>query len=72
MTIDTPNSSTIDVTLCVNTQPMYPCSSGGSAHMLYGIATWQDRKNKNNVTYAELDGVGCYVQYSPIKLLAAQ
>jgi hypothetical protein len=40
---------------------------GGSAHMQYSIATWQDQKNKNNVKYTVLDGVGCYVQYSGIK-----
>ena len=44
---------------------------GGSAHMQYSIETWQDQKNKNNVTYTVLDGVGCYVQYSAIKLAAA-
>jgi hypothetical protein len=37
------------------------------AHMQYGIETWQDRKNKNNVKYTVLDGVGCYVQYSVIR-----
>ena len=44
---------------------------GGSAHMQYSIETWQDQKNKNNVTYTVLDGVGCYVQYSAIKSAAA-
>ena len=44
-----------------------PPQGGGSAHMQYSIETWQDRKNKNNVTYTVLDGVGCYVQYSAIK-----
>jgi hypothetical protein len=44
-----------------------PPKGGGSAHMQYSIATWQDQKNKNNVTYTVLDGVGCYVQYSAIK-----
>ena len=44
-----------------------PPQGGGSAHMQYSIQTWQDQKNKNNVTYTVLDGVGCYVQYSAIK-----
>ena len=44
-----------------------PPQGGGSAHMQYSIETWQDQKNKNNVTYTVLDGVGCYVQYSAIK-----
>ena len=44
-----------------------PPQSGRSAHMQYIMETWQDRKNKNNVTYTVLDGVGCYVQYSAIK-----
>jgi hypothetical protein len=44
-----------------------PPQGGGSAHMLYGIQTWQDQKSKNNVTYTVLNGVGCYVQYSAIK-----
>ena len=49
-----------------------PPQGGGSAHMQYSIETWQDQKNKNNVTYAVLDGVGCYVQYSAIKSAAAR
>jgi hypothetical protein len=49
-----------------------PPQGGGSVHMQYGIETWQDQKNKNNVTYTVLDGVGCYVQYSVIKSVAAQ
>jgi hypothetical protein len=44
-----------------------PPQGGGAAHMQYSIATWQDQKNKNNVTYTVLDGVGCYGQYSAIK-----
>jgi hypothetical protein len=44
-----------------------PPQGGGSAHMQYSIETWRDQKNKNNVTYTVLDGVGCYVQYSAIK-----
>ena len=48
-----------------------PPQGGGSVHMQYSIETWQDQKNKNNVTYTVLDGVGCYVQYSAIKLAAA-
>ena len=48
-----------------------PPQGGGSAHMQYAIETWQDQKNKNNVTYTVLDGVGCYVQYSAIKSVAA-
>ena len=48
-----------------------PPQGGGSVHMQYSIETWQDKKNKNNVTYTVLDGVGCYVQYSAIKLAAA-
>ena len=42
------------------------------AHMQYGIETWQDRKNKNNVKYTVLDRVGCYVQYSAIKPAGAR
>ena len=48
-----------------------PPQGGGSAHMQYSIETWQDQKNKNNVTYTVLDGVGCYVQYSAIKSAGA-
>jgi hypothetical protein len=48
-----------------------PPQGGRSAHMQYIIETWQDRKNKNNVTYTVLDRVGCYVQYSAIKAAAA-
>jgi hypothetical protein len=48
-----------------------PPRSGRSAHMQYVIETWQDPKNKNNVTYTVLDGVGCYVQYSAIKAAGA-
>jgi hypothetical protein len=48
-----------------------PPQGGGSAHMQYSIETWQDQKNKNNVTYTVLDGAGCYVQYSAIKPAAA-
>ena len=44
-----------------------PPQGGRSAHMQYSIETWQDRKNKNTVTYTVLDRVGCYVQYSAIK-----
>jgi len=44
-----------------------PPQGGGSAHMQYSIQTWRDQKNKNNVKYTVLDGVGCYVQYSAIK-----
>jgi hypothetical protein len=44
-----------------------PPQGGGTAHMQYTIATWQDQKNKNNVKYTALDGVGCYVQYSAVK-----
>jgi hypothetical protein len=44
-----------------------PPQGGRSAHMQYTIETWQDQKNKNNVTYTVLDGTGCYVQYSAIK-----
>lgn len=60
-----------DLLVSVNTA-YGPPQGGGSAHMLYGIETWQDQKNKNNVTYTVLDGVGCYVQYSAIKSAAAQ
>jgi hypothetical protein len=49
-----------------------PPQSGHSAHMQYTIETWQDQKNKNNVTYTVLDGVGCYVQYSAIKRAGAR
>ena len=48
-----------------------PPQGGGSAHMQYGIETWQDQNNKNKVTYTVLDGVGCYVQYSAIKAAGA-
>ena len=48
-----------------------PPQGGGSAHMQYSIETWQDQKNKNNVTYTVLDGAGCYVQYSAIKSAGA-
>ena len=48
-----------------------PPQGGGSAHMQYSIETWQDQKNKNNVTYTVLDKVGCYVQYSAIKSAGA-
>ena len=48
-----------------------PRQGGGSAHMQYSIETWRDQKNKNNVTYTVLDGVGCYVQYSAIKSAGA-
>jgi hypothetical protein len=48
-----------------------PPQGGGSAHMQYSIETWQDRNNKNKVTYTVLDGVGCYVQYSAIKAARA-
>ena len=44
-----------------------PPQGGGAAHMQYSIETWQDQKNKNNVTYTVLYGTGCYVQYSAIK-----
>ena len=49
-----------------------PPQGGRSAHMQYIIETWQDRKNKNTVTYTVLDRVGCYVQYSAIKPAGAQ
>ena len=49
-----------------------PPQSGGTAHMQYSIETWQDQTNKNNVAYAVLDGVGCYVQYSAFKSAAAR
>ena len=55
-----------DLLVSVNTA-YGPPQGGGSAHMQYSIETWQDQKNKNNVTYTVLDGVGCYVQYSAIK-----
>jgi hypothetical protein len=48
-----------------------PRQGGGSAHMQYSIETWQDQKNKNNVTYTVLNRAGCYVQYSAIKPAAA-
>jgi hypothetical protein len=59
-----------DLLVSVNTA-YGPPQGGGSAHMQYSIETWQDQKNKNNVTYTVLDGVGCYVQYSAIKSTAA-
>ena len=60
-----------DLLVSVNTA-YGPPQGGGSAHMQYSIETWQDRKNKNNVTYTVLDGVGCYVQYSAIRSAAVQ
>ena len=60
-----------DLLVSVNTA-YGPPQGGGSAHMQYSIETWQDQKNKNNVTYTVLDGVGCYVQYSAIKSAAAR
>ena len=60
-----------DLLVSVNTA-YGPPQGGGSVHMQYSIETWQDQKNKNNVTYTVLDGVGCYVQYSAIKSAAAQ
>ena len=48
-----------------------PPQGGGSAHMQYSIETWQDQTNKNKLTYTVLDGVGCYVQYSALKSVAA-
>ena len=59
-----------DLLVSVNTA-YGPPQGGGSVHMQYSIETWQDQKNKNNVTYTVLDGVGCYVQYSAIKSTAA-
>lgn len=38
------------------------------ANHLYAIEKWQDQKNKNNVDYHKLYNVGCYVQYSVMKL----
>ncbi|HWF48922.1 MAG TPA: hypothetical protein VG168_18075 [Bryobacteraceae bacterium] len=60
-----------DLLVSVNTA-YGPPQGGGAAHMQYSIETWQDQKNKNNVTYTVLDGVGCYVQYSAIKSAVAQ
>ena len=60
-----------DLLVSVNTA-YGPPQGGGSAHMQYSIETWQDLKNKNNLTYTVLDGVGCYVQYSAIKSAAVQ
>jgi len=58
--------------LLASVKTMYGRPQGGrSAHMQYIIETWQDRKNKNNVTYTVLNGVGCYVQYSAIKVAGA-
>jgi hypothetical protein len=59
-----------DLLVSVNTA-YGPPQGGSSVHMHYSIETWQDQKNKNNVTYTELGGVGCYVQYSAIKSVAA-
>ena len=54
--------------LLASVKTMYgPPRAGRSAHMQYIIETWQDRKNKNTVTYTVLDRVGCYVQYGAIK-----
>jgi hypothetical protein len=60
-----------DLMVSVNTA-YGPPQGGGSVHMQYSIETWQDQKNKSNVTYTVLDGVGCYVQYSAIKSTAAR
>jgi len=60
-----------DLLVSVNTA-YGPPQGGGSVHMQYSIETWQDQKNKNNVTYTVLDGVGCYIQYSAIKSAAAR
>ena len=60
-----------DLLVSVNTA-YGPPQGGSSVHMHYSIETWQDQKNKNNVIYTMLDGVGCYVQYSAIKSAAAQ
>jgi hypothetical protein len=49
-----------------------PRQGGGAAHALYSIETWRDQKNKNDIKYTVLDGVGCYVQYSAIKPAKAQ
>ena len=58
--------------LLVSVKSAYgPPQGGGSAHMQYTIETWQDQKNKNNVKYTVLDGVGCYVQYSAFKSAGA-
>ena len=59
-----------DLLVSVNTANGVP-QGGGSAHMQYSIETWQDQTNKNKLTYTVLDGVGCYVQYSALKLAAA-
>ena len=59
-----------DLRVSVNTA-YGPPQGGSSVHMQYGIETWQDQANKNKITYTELDGVGCYVQYSAFKSVAA-
>ena len=59
-----------DLLVSVNNAYGQP-QGGGAAHMQYSIETWQDQKSKNNVTYTVLDGVGCYVQYSALKSVAA-
>ena len=59
-----------DLRVSVNTA-YGPPQDGASVHMQYSIETWQDQTNNNKITYTVLDGVGCYVQYSALKSVAA-
>ncbi len=59
-----------DLRVSVNTANGEP-QGVRSAHMQYTIETWQDQANTNKLTYTVLDGVGCYVQYSALKSVAA-
>ncbi len=68
--MNTAHGACHDLQVSVNTANGAPQTSR-SAHMQYGIETWQDQANTNKLTYTVLDGVGCYVQYSTLKLAAA-
>ena len=59
-----------DLRVSVNTA-YGPPQDGASVHMQYSIESWQDQTNNNKITYTVLDGVGCYVQYSALKSVAA-
>ena len=48
-----------------------PPQGGASVHMHYSIETWQDQTNNHKRPSTVLDGVGCYVQYSALKSVAA-
>jgi hypothetical protein len=52
--------------MSVNTSYGPPPIRYGGDHV-YNMEKWSDPKNKNNVAYAVLYFVGCYVQYSAVK-----